>query len=344
MPRDSRHILQAWTYGAVDTARRYAEGTTEPLLAKLDPKGATVDTKVYPVNPCGHAPATPRSTFQNSNCLPHTRRGCCTCTRPTGASPSRRPRARSTSCMSEGLVDRLRLLSSLGSTAWLLRYASHSPWCFQVCEGRVLYKLSRGYPDENARFSRKTISGDPGGATHASFDSPGLSFSGQASPVLLALSRSLHLFPVKLALSTPPGGPRVPHVSGACLPLPRPPPSQADPHLQPRRKAVRQTALELQWHLDSPRDSRAGRQTCWWRSEPLAAGAPSGVLPFAPQAPGARGPMYHARRSRVYASLRACALPHVHAILRRGGRSLHFFRFMTRTRTLAHLGWAGKPP
>ncbi|KAI0637042.1 Aldo/keto reductase [Trametes polyzona] len=50
----------------LDTARMYAEGTTEPLLAKLDLEDATIDTKVYPVNPGDHAPAKLRATFETS--------------------------------------------------------------------------------------------------------------------------------------------------------------------------------------------------------------------------------------------------------------------------------------
>ncbi|PCH38217.1 Aldo/keto reductase [Wolfiporia cocos MD-104 SS10] len=51
----------------LDTARMYAEGTTEPLLAKLQlPPNATVDTKVYPVKPGDHSPAALRATFQTS--------------------------------------------------------------------------------------------------------------------------------------------------------------------------------------------------------------------------------------------------------------------------------------
>ncbi|EED79541.1 predicted protein [Postia placenta Mad-698-R] len=62
----------------LDTARMYAEGTTEPisgysitpplqLLAKLNlPKDATIDTKVFPVKPGDHAPAALRATFQTS--------------------------------------------------------------------------------------------------------------------------------------------------------------------------------------------------------------------------------------------------------------------------------------
>ncbi|EPT06011.1 hypothetical protein FOMPIDRAFT_1044483 [Fomitopsis schrenkii] len=51
----------------LDTARMYAEGTTEPLLAKLKlPDEVTVDTKVYPVNPGDHSPEKLRATFQTS--------------------------------------------------------------------------------------------------------------------------------------------------------------------------------------------------------------------------------------------------------------------------------------
>ncbi|PVG02311.1 Aldo/keto reductase [Serendipita vermifera] len=50
----------------IDTARMYAEGTTEACLSKLDLHGATVDTKVYPVNPGDHHPDKLRATFQTS--------------------------------------------------------------------------------------------------------------------------------------------------------------------------------------------------------------------------------------------------------------------------------------
>ncbi|KZT37087.1 Aldo/keto reductase [Sistotremastrum suecicum HHB10207 ss-3] len=50
----------------LDTARVYAEGTTEDYLARLDLKGATVDTKVYPVKPGDHSPAAIRATFETS--------------------------------------------------------------------------------------------------------------------------------------------------------------------------------------------------------------------------------------------------------------------------------------
>ncbi|PWN98569.1 Aldo/keto reductase [Tilletiopsis washingtonensis] len=47
----------------LDTARQYAEGTTEQYLAQLDRKDAFVDTKVYPTNAGDHAPEAFRSTF-----------------------------------------------------------------------------------------------------------------------------------------------------------------------------------------------------------------------------------------------------------------------------------------
>ncbi|KZT11370.1 Aldo/keto reductase [Laetiporus sulphureus 93-53] len=51
----------------LDTARMYAEGTTEPLLSRLGlPPDVTIDTKAYPANPGDHAPAALRATFQTS--------------------------------------------------------------------------------------------------------------------------------------------------------------------------------------------------------------------------------------------------------------------------------------
>ncbi|OJA18222.1 hypothetical protein AZE42_06173 [Rhizopogon vesiculosus] len=47
----------------LDTARIYAEGTTEQFLAKLDVKNATIDTKVCPINPGDHSPEKLRSIF-----------------------------------------------------------------------------------------------------------------------------------------------------------------------------------------------------------------------------------------------------------------------------------------
>ncbi|OJA19878.1 hypothetical protein AZE42_12800 [Rhizopogon vesiculosus] len=50
----------------LDTAQVYAEGTTEQVLAKLDVKNATIDTKVWPVNPGDHSPEKLRSIFLTS--------------------------------------------------------------------------------------------------------------------------------------------------------------------------------------------------------------------------------------------------------------------------------------
>lgn len=50
----------------LDTARMYAEGTTEPALVKLNLKDATIDTKVYPVHPGDHLPEKFRATFATS--------------------------------------------------------------------------------------------------------------------------------------------------------------------------------------------------------------------------------------------------------------------------------------
>jgi len=50
----------------IDTARTYAEGTTEEYLSQLDLKGSTLDTKVYPVKPGDHSPENLRRTFKTS--------------------------------------------------------------------------------------------------------------------------------------------------------------------------------------------------------------------------------------------------------------------------------------
>ncbi|KZT26245.1 Aldo/keto reductase [Neolentinus lepideus HHB14362 ss-1] len=66
---DCQNILDTFfKYGhrEIDTARMYAEGTTEDYLAKLDLKGSTIDTKVYPFQPGIHSPALLRSTFLTS--------------------------------------------------------------------------------------------------------------------------------------------------------------------------------------------------------------------------------------------------------------------------------------
>ncbi|KAG8762125.1 hypothetical protein FRC11_011035 [Ceratobasidium sp. 423] len=50
----------------IDTARLYAEGTTEAYLSRLNLGNATVDTKVYPVEPGWHSPERLRAKFTES--------------------------------------------------------------------------------------------------------------------------------------------------------------------------------------------------------------------------------------------------------------------------------------
>ncbi|KAH7340945.1 Aldo/keto reductase [Rhizoctonia solani] len=50
----------------IDTARMYAEGTTEVHLSRLNLGDATVDTKVYPVEPGWHSPECLRAKFTES--------------------------------------------------------------------------------------------------------------------------------------------------------------------------------------------------------------------------------------------------------------------------------------
>ncbi|KAJ8594686.1 Aldo/keto reductase [Rhizopogon salebrosus TDB-379] len=73
--KDAQEVLDTFfSHGhtELDTARIYAEGTTEQVLAKLDVKDATIDTKVYPVNPGDHSPKKLRSIFLTS--LQHLKR------------------------------------------------------------------------------------------------------------------------------------------------------------------------------------------------------------------------------------------------------------------------------
>ncbi|THU78635.1 Aldo/keto reductase [Dendrothele bispora CBS 962.96] len=68
-PKQCQEVLDAFFdhgHKELDTARVYAEGTTEQLLAQLDLRDATIDTKVMPVRPGDHAPAALRSTFMTS--------------------------------------------------------------------------------------------------------------------------------------------------------------------------------------------------------------------------------------------------------------------------------------
>ncbi|CEL51746.1 hypothetical protein RSOLAG1IB_00281 [Rhizoctonia solani AG-1 IB] len=50
----------------IDTARMYAEGTTEAHLSRLNLGNATVDTKVYPAEPGWHSPERIRAKFAES--------------------------------------------------------------------------------------------------------------------------------------------------------------------------------------------------------------------------------------------------------------------------------------
>ncbi|TFK54931.1 Aldo/keto reductase [Heliocybe sulcata] len=67
--KECQDILDTYfKYGhrELDTARMYADGTTEDYLSKLDLKGSTIDTKVYPTQPGVHSPSVLRSTFLTS--------------------------------------------------------------------------------------------------------------------------------------------------------------------------------------------------------------------------------------------------------------------------------------
>ncbi|KAF8513704.1 aflatoxin B1-aldehyde reductase [Hysterangium stoloniferum] len=50
----------------VDTSRQYSTGTSEEYLAKLDLKGARIDTKVFPTQPGNHSAARLPELFQQS--------------------------------------------------------------------------------------------------------------------------------------------------------------------------------------------------------------------------------------------------------------------------------------
>ncbi|KAF4608426.1 hypothetical protein EYR40_000771 [Pleurotus pulmonarius] len=70
--QDCQEILDVFFghgHKELDTARVYAEGTTEELLSKLDLKDASIDTKVYPTNPGDHSPTKLRATFLTSLAL-----------------------------------------------------------------------------------------------------------------------------------------------------------------------------------------------------------------------------------------------------------------------------------
>ncbi|EGN92453.1 hypothetical protein SERLA73DRAFT_191099 [Serpula lacrymans var. lacrymans S7.3] len=64
-------IFFKYGHTELDTAKGYGAGTTQQMLAKLDLKNATIDTKVPPQN-SGHLPASLRATFET--CLQHLQR------------------------------------------------------------------------------------------------------------------------------------------------------------------------------------------------------------------------------------------------------------------------------
>jgi len=59
-------VFYRYGHKELDTARMYAEGTTEEYLSQLDLKDSSVDTKVFPVNPGDHSPTKLRATFTTS--------------------------------------------------------------------------------------------------------------------------------------------------------------------------------------------------------------------------------------------------------------------------------------
>ncbi|KAH9982097.1 aflatoxin B1-aldehyde reductase [Lactifluus volemus] len=50
-------LLVNYGYGALDASRAYGAGTTEEVISKLDLKGVSVDTKIFPVKPGDHSAA-----------------------------------------------------------------------------------------------------------------------------------------------------------------------------------------------------------------------------------------------------------------------------------------------
>ncbi|KAA1473823.1 Aldo/keto reductase [Dentipellis sp. KUC8613] len=53
-------------YKELDAARLYGDGTTEEFLGKVDLRGGTIDTKIYPAQPGAHSPAQLRATLDVS--------------------------------------------------------------------------------------------------------------------------------------------------------------------------------------------------------------------------------------------------------------------------------------
>ncbi|KAF9264722.1 Aldo keto reductase [Marasmius fiardii PR-910] len=68
-PRRCQEVIDMFLrYGhkELDTARAYANGTTEQIMAQLDLKDAVIDTKAHPGSGGGHAPAQLRSSVMTS--------------------------------------------------------------------------------------------------------------------------------------------------------------------------------------------------------------------------------------------------------------------------------------
>ncbi|KAI9432602.1 aflatoxin B1-aldehyde reductase, partial [Lactarius indigo] len=59
-------LLVSQGHNAVDAARKYGGGTTEQIISKLDLKGVSVDTKVWPDNPGDHSAARLKELVQES--------------------------------------------------------------------------------------------------------------------------------------------------------------------------------------------------------------------------------------------------------------------------------------
>ncbi|KAH9060708.1 aflatoxin B1-aldehyde reductase [Lactarius vividus] len=59
-------LLVSQGHNAVDAARNYGDGTTEQIISKLDLKGVSVDTKIWPDNPGDHSVARLKELVQES--------------------------------------------------------------------------------------------------------------------------------------------------------------------------------------------------------------------------------------------------------------------------------------
>ncbi|KAI0271695.1 aflatoxin B1-aldehyde reductase [Gloeopeniophorella convolvens] len=59
-------ILVGHGYNTIDTARAYGGGTSEEIISKLDLKGASVDTKIWPIKSGDHAPGRLKELVKES--------------------------------------------------------------------------------------------------------------------------------------------------------------------------------------------------------------------------------------------------------------------------------------